>query len=112
MGEYESWAEEWRKEKRSPTSSDDSMNLMTETTFIVVQMSLKAHPDPALLEKCLIFLGTIVQPEFDRFWKARILEMADLDEATTKNVDAILKSKNLPSLVERAMSKKPATGVK
>lgn len=106
MGEYEFWAKDWRKAKRSPTDSDDSMNLMAETALLPMEMALEAHPNPSLLEKCLIFLGTIVQPEFDHLWRTRILEMADLDEATTKKVDAMLKSKNLPSLEERAMGSK------
>lgn len=106
MSEYEFWADDWRKEKRSPTDSDCAMNLMAETALFPMQMALKAHPEPLLLEKCLIFLGTTVQPAFDPLWRTRILEMADLDEAITKKVDAMLKSKNLPSLEERAMGPK------
>ncbi|MDQ3620904.1 MAG: hypothetical protein M3463_00210 [Verrucomicrobiota bacterium] len=106
MGEYELWAEEWKKVKRSPTSSDRSMNVMVETTFIVIQMALEAHPNPPLLEQCLKFLGTTVPPEFDDMWRARILEGAYLDKATSKKVNEMLKSKNLPSLEERASGPK------
>ena len=108
MGEYESWMEEWKKDKRVPTRSDQSINLMTETTFIVVQMALEAYPNPKLLEQCLIFLGTTVPPEFEGMWRPRFLEMAYLDKAVTKKVDEILKAKGLPTLDERAMSSKKA----
>jgi hypothetical protein len=46
MGEYEFWAEDWKKGKRNPTNSDQSMNLMAETTLISVQMALEEHPNP------------------------------------------------------------------
>lgn len=106
MTEYESWVEEWRKEKRSATSTDQAINLMAETTFLTAQMALEAHPDPELLEKCLIFLGVTVPPEFDDLWRARILEMASLDEAITRKVDVVLKAKNLPGLEARAMGRR------
>lgn len=106
MTEYESWVEEWRKEKRSANSTDQSINLMAETTFLTVQMALEAHPNPQLLEKCLIFLGVTVPPEFDDLWRARILEVASLDQTTTGKVDAMLKAKNLPGLEARAMGRK------
>jgi len=93
MGEYELWAEDLRKAKRKPTDSDRSMNVLVETTFIPVQMALEAHPNPLLLEQCLKFLGTTVPPEFEHFWRARILEMADLDKAITRRVNELLKSK-------------------
>jgi hypothetical protein len=105
MDEYESWAEDWRKAKRSPTDSDRSMNLMAETTFLTIQMALEDHPNPLILEKCLIFFGTTVPSEFDHLWNARILEMADVDQAITKKVNDMLKSKNLPSLEKRAMGR-------
>ena len=108
MDEYEWWAEDWKKEKRRPTRSDQSMNLMAETTFIAIQMALDAHPNPKLLEQCLLFLGTTVPPEFDAMWRARFLEMAYLDKAVTKKVDEILKAKRLPTLDERAMGSKKA----
>jgi len=105
MGEYELWAEEWKRGKRTLTSSDVSVNLMAETTFIAVQMALGAHPNPELLERCLTFLGTIVPPECDDLWRARILEMAYLDKAITQKVDEILKAKKLPTLNDRAMGR-------
>ncbi len=106
IGEYELWAEEWRREKRSPTDSDRTINLMAETTFIAIKWALEAHPNPPLLERCLIFLGTVVPPEFDYLWRATILEMADVDHATSRKVNEVLKSKNLPSLEERALGRK------
>lgn len=106
IGEYELWAEEWRREKRSPTDSDRTINLMAETTFIAIKLALGAHPNPPLLERCLTFLGTTVPPEFDDLWRATILEMADLDHATSRKVNEVLKSKNLPSLEQRAMGRK------
>ena len=106
MGEYELWAEDWKKAKRSRLDSDRAMNVMAETTFIPLQMALEAHPNPKLLEQCLIFLGTTVPPEFDEMWGPRILEMAYLDKAVTKKVDEILKAKGLPTLDERGMGSK------
>lgn len=106
MGEYELWAEDWKKGKREITSSDQAINVMAETSLIAVQMALEGNPNPFFLEQCLKFLGTMVPPEFDHMWRARKLEMADLDMATTKKVDEWLKSKNLPSLVNQAMQKK------
>lgn len=106
IGEYEFWVEEWKKEKRKPTISDNSINLMAETTLLNAQMALEAHPNPQLLEQCLTFLGTIIPPEFDHVWRARKLEMAGVDEAITRKVDAKLKSQNLPSLVDQAMGRK------
>jgi hypothetical protein len=110
MTELELWAADWKKLKRKPANSDYSINLMTETSLIAVQYALEEHPNPGILEQCLIFLGTQVQPEFDYMWKARILEMAYLDEAVTKKVNAMLKARNLPSLEEVAMS--PSGGKK
>ena len=109
IGEYEWWAEEWRRDKRSPTDSDRTINLMAETTFIAIKLALEAHPNPPLLERCLIFLGTVVPPEFDDLWRATILEMADVHHATSRKVNEVLKSKRLPSLEERAMSRKSPT---
>ncbi|MGV3530768.1 MAG: hypothetical protein ACO1QR_00250 [Chthoniobacteraceae bacterium] len=105
-GEYEHWAGEWKKQKRSRTSCDQSINLMAETNFIAIQMALNAHPNPQLLEQCLVFLGTIVPQEFDDLWRARILEMADIDKVVTMKVDELLKSKKLPGLEERAMGRR------
>lgn len=104
MGEYELWAEDWKKGKRKPETSDYTINLLTETPLIAVQMALEDEPNPLILERCLKFLGTQVQPEFDHMWKARILEMADLDKKVTRKVNEMLKSKNLPSLEELAMT--------
>ena len=76
ISEYEIWAGEWKIGKRKPEGSDYTLNLLTETALIALQYALEEHPNQVLLEKCLIFLGTQVQPEFDHIWKARILEMA------------------------------------
>lgn len=112
ISEYESWADDLSKAKRSLKDSDHSINLMTESIFLVVQMALAEHPNPRLLEECLIFLGTKVRPEFKDLWAARILEMADLDPAVTKKVSEILKSKNLRILVEETIKKSSAKDVK
>lgn len=106
LGEYEWWAEEWRREKRSPTESDRTINLMAETTFIAIKLALEAHPNPPLLERCLTFLGTAVPPEFRYLWEATILEMVDVDHATSQKVNEALKAKNLPPLKEEALGGK------
>ena len=106
IGEYEWWAEEWRREKRTATDSDRTINLMAETTFIAIKLALEAHPNPPLLERCLTFLGTTVPPEFNHLWQQTILEMADVDHAATRKVNEMLKAKNLPGLEERAMTRK------
>jgi hypothetical protein len=105
MGEYEAWAHQWKTRKRGGTNDDRTINVMAESTFIIVQMALEAHPHPQLLERCLLFLGTTVPPEFDDWWRSRILEMADVDKIMTAKVNEVLKSKNLPTLSERAMGR-------
>ena len=106
IAEYEWWAAEWRREKRSPTQLDTTINLMAETTFIAIKLALDEHPNPQLLERCLLFLGTTVPPEFEYLWQQTMLEMADVDHAISRKVKETLKAKNLPTLEDRVKSGK------
>lgn len=102
MGDYSEWVDGRTKTEKG-NETDVIINELTDNSFLALITALNRHPNAALLEECLLFLGTKVPDEFDEIWNFTLIEMNDIDEAISAKVTKALAEKGKKPLQDRFM---------
>ena len=108
MEDYTEWSKGFRKDGLPPSEADWTVNWMAEKILIRLIKPLSDHPNPALLRKCLRFLGEDVPEPFDNIWRLVLLEMSsNIDPKIGNDYDAQLEKRGRNGLKHRAIREAP-----